>query len=919
MIVSLATLVLLLLLAGFVAAGLREELSIVLSQENRVRAKWMARGGAHVALHHLKFGADGARKKVTGSWSANWAFRSSPATPLTTGLAGASLSSVTGTTNVLIGAASAARLSPVRATLTFKILDAASLVHVNDRNPNLASILNGVPGLAGRGPAIVAYRSTLPGARFRAKEELFGVPGMTQALYDSAKDYLTLQAWADAKAVNALGAGGAVTVSGSSPRAPVNVNTASRPVLLSVLQPVLGGAASAFADAILGRTQAASPVPFNTRAEFNAFAAAQLSATDAALARRAFDPNRIKPATFSTELSFHGGGIYSVEVSAEVNGFFGRKLAQKRLQTTVRVSDVLMHTLKSDFADEDLNLDGDSADPGEGDFNGNSFLDPAAYMRATWLDSAPIDEADDQGPAGYSAGFSGGSDPEGRSNLAYRAVLNAVKSGFWDNFDEDTGFSRTVWLHRPYAYVDPTSGALIVAELRNVGGWPQYGGIGSVGSASLDSGGYPGDDADNELFANYEGSVQTNPPKPTDSYQEFFLGLPFYIKSFFGGGRHDMINVTRWTAWPHSQPFIAAQTAPGLNAFDTANLAFYARATNFDSRRTTATNAGDAPGVNPGDPPGRGFEDVGYVHYFRDEVNGLRTAYVSNRGNKYVPRSDNPNRYEVVHVRPADGAEVTIETDPNAQSYPFLLRGPLAVERARVLVAWPPAYSEPRVEQASAFSRLKSYRFLIRKSGASANGTYETNSGTGYGQVLSLSGMDLRSVGTFSLRANASQPAWDDVRILANRGRFAKRMRVPYVYTAFPRPDLGAFTYSGLQDGSATLLKFHYVVDQNAGANPSNAFVGYVAASDFTDPAQRTNSTAITALYGSGRPLLVLEPNPDGVSIGPGLPALERSDGSFIYGFEFRSIMTTTAPRSAALDDVTLTVVGPTEFLSWRE
>lgn len=918
MIVSLATLVLLLLLAVFVAAGMREELSIVLSQESRVRAKWMARGGLQFAIHHLKFGSDGARRKVVGSWSSNWAFRSSPATRLTSGLSGSSLAGVAGTSNILIGAASASRLSPPRATLTFKILDAASLVHANDRNPNLAAILDGLPGLSGRGSSIVSYRNGLPGQRFRASEELLAVAGMTRAVYDGVKDYLTLHAWADAKALNALGAGGAVTVSGSSPRAPVNVNTASRPVLLAVLQPVLGSSAAGFADAILGRTQGVSPAPFNTRAEFNAFATAQLSATDAALARRAFDPNRIKPAAFSTELTFHSGGIYQVEVLAEVRGFFGGSLAQKRVAAGVRVYDVLMHTLKSDFADEDLNLDGDSGDSGEGDFNGNTLLDPAAYMRTTWLDSTPIDEVDDQGPAGYSAGFSGGSDPEGRSPLPYRAVLNAVKLGFWDNFDEDVGYSRGVWRHRPYSYVTP-SGTPVVAEIRQVGGWPQYGDIGSVGAASLDSGGYPGDDADNEIFANYEGSVVTNPPQPDDAYQEFFMGPPFYIKSFFGGGRHDMVNVTRWTAWPHSQPFIQAQVAPSLNAFDTANLAFYARVTNYDGRRTTATNPGDAPGVNPGDAPGRGFEDVGYVHYFRDEVNGLRTTYISNQGNKYVPRTDIPNTYEVVHIRPSDGAEVTIETDPQAETYPFLVRGPLAVERARVLIAWPPAYSEPRVEQATSFSRLKSYRFLVRKSGSSANGTFETNSGSGYAQILSLTGMDLRSVGSFSLRANASQPAWDDVRILANRGRFAKKIRVPHVYTAFPRPDLGAFTYSGLDDGSQTILKFHYVVDQNAGANPANAFVGYVAADDFTDPAQRTNAAAITALYGSGRPLLVLEPNPDAVSIGPGLPALERSDGSFIYGFEFRSLMTASTPRSPVLEDVTLTIVGPTEFLSWRE
>jgi len=99
------------------------------------------------------------------------------------------------------------------------VVDEASKIYINDANPNLATLLNGL--IPGKGTAIVTYRNNLGGKKFITNEEIQKVSGLGS--YNAFKDYITVNAYVDTS-VN---------------RAPINVNTASQ----YVLQAVIGGIA----------------------------------------------------------------------------------------------------------------------------------------------------------------------------------------------------------------------------------------------------------------------------------------------------------------------------------------------------------------------------------------------------------------------------------------------------------------------------------------------------------------------------------------------------------------------------------------------------------------------------------------------------------------------------------------------------
>ncbi|MEK7866277.1 MAG: hypothetical protein AAB434_06300 [Planctomycetota bacterium] len=129
-----------------------------------------------------------------------------------------------------------------------KVVDTASQVDLNGPQSNLATILQNLgqaiaelrgtnPVPAGMGAAIVTFRSGLNGGQFRSKDELLGVPGMTQALYDVLKDYVAVAGYRDPRCINP---NPSANFPGNWPnagqlvsRAPINLNTAPYPVLVA--------------------------------------------------------------------------------------------------------------------------------------------------------------------------------------------------------------------------------------------------------------------------------------------------------------------------------------------------------------------------------------------------------------------------------------------------------------------------------------------------------------------------------------------------------------------------------------------------------------------------------------------------------------------------------------------------------------
>ncbi len=115
----------------------------------------------------------------------------------------------------------------------------------------------------GLAEAIVTFRNTLPGARFSRKEELLGVPGVTQDVYNLLKDYVTVYGFGDHQvskpipdwpknAPNYDYYTGAVTASrpilANETRFPVNMNAAPPEVLVAVIASIRGKFVQALND-----------------------------------------------------------------------------------------------------------------------------------------------------------------------------------------------------------------------------------------------------------------------------------------------------------------------------------------------------------------------------------------------------------------------------------------------------------------------------------------------------------------------------------------------------------------------------------------------------------------------------------------------------------------------------------------------
>jgi len=419
-----------------VTADYKASASLTLAAQARTAAE-AGLGMATAYMRHLAFSDFNAVPTSSCDW--NYISASNPSFDLRDGTAGNSTSGLLGP----VGMGNTA-------VFTLRVVDTASQINANDTNPGLGAMLEnlvsvlGAPLQPGDGSAIVNNR---PAGGYECKEQVVdSIPGadlsVKRAKFEALADHLTVNGYIDAYSgstsdppLTGLNSPAAVY----HPKAPVNINTAGTEVLQAVLRQVLSDdKASALSAAIM--TQRAT-VPFRSwngavaAGGFDGFidtvaiSPALLSSEKIAVKNNA-NPNRVKPAAYSTDFCFHPSGYYEI-TSAGMVGLDANSdgdladagdiiRAEKRMNAIVRIYGILNMTAKEQFRGEDSNYNG-TLDPGE-DRNGNGILDNPVFERMTWLNSCPVVSSDDQGL---------------RYRANYTVIPNSLKMGYWDNFDED--------------------------------------------------------------------------------------------------------------------------------------------------------------------------------------------------------------------------------------------------------------------------------------------------------------------------------------------------------------------------------------------------------------------------------------------------------------------------------------------------
>lgn len=290
-------------------------------------------------------------------------------------------------------------------------------INLNSTQANFASLLNTLgtaiatdAGLAdpvaGRGAAIIALRASLPGGAFSSFSQLETL--LTADEINALREFVTLFTWVDATTMRPDPQVDPKTMPAqiTEPRSPVDINSATKPVLRAIFTGLYGykfrfvntadvymGAAividekvsttaltstqaGAIADAII---EARRTTPFTTWEQFYLFvdglpalAAAtydSLNTLDQGqkhvirancnpntlLAR--FNPNQVRSSSvdkmdlqyYSTELCFGSSGYFEIESLGEVYDRKGNIVARAEQWALVRVADFIRHTTQVDF------------------------------------------------------------------------------------------------------------------------------------------------------------------------------------------------------------------------------------------------------------------------------------------------------------------------------------------------------------------------------------------------------------------------------------------------------------------------------------------------------------------------------------------------------------------------------------------
>jgi len=357
-----------------------------------VKARYLAEAGIARAIAELKYGPDGPLYNAVDTTSEAWY--------------GADPYSKTG---IDLGNGWTGKY-----TVT-SIVDCASRINISDGNPNLATMLRTLNGQIGSPlddpDDIDAIANNAP---YETKKQILSILTGTQdereTKYNAIKAYITVFSYIDPNTINPKDI--IDPPYESQPRAPINVNTASREVLIAVLSgikadhacPNCGGDGHILNNATdcsacngtgkleITSTEAGNLAdyiianrPYRTWGEFYSSikSCSDIGEKDADLVMANCNPNtgfswarnvgwREKLGSigkyvidfdrdgdvdsndkgltgYTTEFSFNSGGYYRVKVNAQVKDAFGNIVAKKDITAVVKIFDIHRDTTQAQF------------------------------------------------------------------------------------------------------------------------------------------------------------------------------------------------------------------------------------------------------------------------------------------------------------------------------------------------------------------------------------------------------------------------------------------------------------------------------------------------------------------------------------------------------------------------------------------
>ncbi len=240
LILSLGVLALLSVLGCAFALTSRTERSVSRVWVDLVRARLLAQAGVENAIASLSLQA---RRQAWEDLSGAWAFGDGPEVDLALAVRPSFAQ-----TGMPVRSGRLAATYPGGDDLyLLKVVDAARRIDLNGPQANLAAILENLgtaiqdlrganPVPPGRGAEIVAARGQRPGSRFSDVRDLLSVRGMTPGQVDLLADYVDVECWRDPDAVRGTPSDAFPGPTGrvrAEARAPINLNTASYPVLVA--------------------------------------------------------------------------------------------------------------------------------------------------------------------------------------------------------------------------------------------------------------------------------------------------------------------------------------------------------------------------------------------------------------------------------------------------------------------------------------------------------------------------------------------------------------------------------------------------------------------------------------------------------------------------------------------------------------
>ena len=321
------------------------------------------------------------------------------------------------------------------------VIDCQRQVNINNASADLLVELPGID--AALAAAIIAARP------FQTKKEIMKVAGIGEGTYNNLKNYITIISWIDPSCNN---------------RSPININTADEVIVKAVLKGTglsdasVNTAYTALNSAITGLD------PFYLWTDFdNVIDSTSLSSTDKDIIKNNANPNRLKPANNTTEFCFFSGGYYEITSTGKIYETSNQNniAAQRTINTVVQIFKTIYYTTKEDFRGEDANynltLDIDE------DTNGNGVLDVPTVHMVNWMDSCPINSTQDNGSS-YASG--------------YDTLSDALKLGYWDNFDEDNdNENKEGWIWKNWTNIEEAKYPMIISDDNSDGDNELYGAI----------------------------------------------------------------------------------------------------------------------------------------------------------------------------------------------------------------------------------------------------------------------------------------------------------------------------------------------------------------------------------------------------------------------------------------------------------